>query len=379
MMKQMAREKTAMRATTAVIFFIAFLPSSLTGCIAPPGPIRLPPGAAAAAGRPALLHITPRKSLSIVFRLDILAPYSKIISMSDNDSRRDGEATGVLKIATIVTVVFFLVETAGGFISGSLSLLGDAWHMFRDILALLISLSAVNISRKLPTKDKTFGFHRLEILAALLNGILLVGVGVWVIIEARQRLRSPRPIENVVMLIVASLGLAANIYVAFRLHGSRDLNIRSAFIHVFTDAVSSLAVILAAVLIMLTGKTIFDPILSIFISLLVIVSALGVIRESATILLEFAPRNVDFDRVISDMQGVEGVESVHYVHLWTLCSNINVVDAHIFTKEMDMSKMEVMKAAIKSRLEKYDVRHATLEFECVECVLPDKVKSIGHP
>jgi cobalt-zinc-cadmium efflux system protein len=310
--------------------------------------------------------------MSIASRLDISAPYPTIISMKDND---DG---GALKVATVLTVIFFLVEAAGGFVSGSLSLLGDAGHMFRDILALLISLSAVNISRRLPTKKRTFGFHRIEILSALLNGILLVGVGVWMILEARQRLRSPRPVEDVVMLIVALVGLAANIYVAYRLHGSRDLNIRSAFIHVLTDAVSSLAVILAAVLIMLTGKTVFDPILSIAISLIVIVSAFGVIRDSAVILLEFAPRGVDFDQVIRDMESVEGVESVHHVHLWTLCSNINVIDAHIYTKEMDMARVEVMKAALKRRLEKYDVRHATLEFECVECVLPDKVNTIGH-
>jgi cobalt-zinc-cadmium efflux system protein len=291
---------------------------------------------------------------------------------------KDNDAGGALKVATVLTVIFFLVEAAGGFVSGSLSLLGDAGHMFRDILALLISLSAVNISRSLPTKKRTFGFHRIEILSALLNGILLVGVGVWMILEARQRLRSPRPVEDVVMLIVALVGLAANIYVAYRLHGSRDLNIRSAFIHVLTDAVSSLAVILAAVLIMLTGKTVFDPILSIAISLIVIVSAFGVIRDSAVILLEFAPRGVDFDQVIRDMESVEGVESVHHVHLWTLCSNINVIDAHIYTKEMDMARVEVMKAALKRRLEKYDVRHATLEFECVECVLPDKVNTIGH-
>jgi cobalt-zinc-cadmium efflux system protein len=310
--------------------------------------------------------------MSIASRLDISAPYPTIISMKDND------AGGALKVATVLTVIFFLVEAAGGFVSGSLSLLGDAGHMFRDILALLISLSAVNISRRLPTKKRTFGFHRIEILSALLNGILLVGVGVWMILEARQRLRSPRPVEDVVMLIVALVGLAANIYVAYRLHGSRDLNIRSAFIHVLTDAVSSLAVILAAVLIMLTGKTVFDPILSIAISLIVIVSAFGVIRDSAVILLEFAPRGVDFDQVIRDMESVEGVESVHHVHLWTLCSNINVIDAHIYTKEMDMARVEVMKAALKRRLEKYDVRHATLEFECVECVLPDKVNTIGH-
>jgi cobalt-zinc-cadmium efflux system protein len=290
----------------------------------------------------------------------------------------DAASSATLKLAALLTVVFFLIEAAGGFISGSLSLLGDAWHMLRDVLALLISLSALNISERLPTKERTFGFHRIEILAALLNGILLVGIGVVMIVESAQRLRAPRPVEDAVMLAVAVVGLAANIFVAYRLHGSRDLNVRSAFIHVMTDAVSSVAVILAALLIILTGKTIFDPALGIVISIIVIISALGVIRESGSILLEFAPRGVDFDGVIRDMQAVEGVESVHHVHLWTLCSNINVIDAHIYTKEMDMARAEIMKAEIKSRLEKYDVRHATLEFECVECVLPDKVKSIGH-
>jgi cobalt-zinc-cadmium efflux system protein len=290
----------------------------------------------------------------------------------------DAAPGATLKLAALLTVIFFFIEAAGGFISGSLSLLGDAWHMLRDVLALLISLSAINISERLPTKARTFGFHRIEILAALLNGILLVGIGVLMIVESVRRLRSPGPVEDVVMLAVAAAGLASNIYVAHRLHGSRDLNIRSAFIHVFTDAVSSLAVILAAVLIMVTGKTVFDPALGVVISLLVIVSALGVIRESAAILLEFAPRHIDFDRLIEDIQGVEGVESVHHVHLWTLCSNVHVVDAHIFTKETDMTRAEIMKAEIKSRLEKYGVRHATLEFECVECVLPDKVRTISH-
>ncbi len=305
-------------------------------------------------------------------RLDLSGPSLKIIIMKD-------AATGpTLKLAALLTVIFFLIEAAGGFISGSLSLLGDAWHMLRDVLALLITLSAINVAERLPTKARTFGFHRLEILAALLNGILLVGIGVLMIVESVQRLRSPRPVEDTMMLAVAVAGLASNIYVAYRLHGSHDLNVRSAFLHVLTDAVSSLAVIAAALLIMLTGKTVFDPALGIVISLLVIVSAVGVIRESAAILLEFAPRGIDFDSVIRDMETVGGVESVHHVHLWTLCSNINVVDAHIYTRETDMTRAEVMKAEIKRRLEKYDVRHATLEFECVECVLPDKVRTIGH-
>jgi cobalt-zinc-cadmium efflux system protein len=283
-----------------------------------------------------------------------------------------------LKLAIFLTSIIFFVEVIGGFLSGSLALLGDAGHVFRDIFALVISLSAIKISKRLPSKRKTFGFHRVEIFAAFLNGLFLVAIGVWILWEAYGRLDSPQPIHSAAMLIVAVIGFAVNLFVAFRLHGSHDLNVKSAFFHVLSDAAFSMAVIVAAVLIHLTGRAIFDPILSALISIVIIFSAWKVVKESVMILLEFAPRDVDFDEVIQEIQKVKGVRGVHHVHLWSLCSNINVIDAHVYTDENDMTKITRMKKEIKNSLEKFHIKHATLEFECEECENQDEVSAIDH-
>lgn len=283
-----------------------------------------------------------------------------------------------LKTALFLTVIYFIIEVIGGWISGSLSLLGDAGHMLRDVFALFVSLSALNVSKKLPSKRKTFGFHRVEIFAAFLNGIFLVAVGFWILWEAYRRVSNPQPIDSIPMLIVAFIGLGVNLYVAWKLHGSHDLNIKSAFLHVLTDAIFSVAVIIAAVFIFLTGETLFDPLLSAVISVVILISAFFIIKESAVILMEFTPKNVNFDRVVRDIQQVEGVEGVHHVHLWSLCSNINVIDAHIYTRETDMRKVDQMKAEIKKNLKKYNIKHATLEFECEECPRPDNLRKIEH-
>jgi cobalt-zinc-cadmium efflux system protein len=272
-----------------------------------------------------------------------------------------------LKLAVILTAAIFVVELLGSFASGSLSLLGDAGHMLRDVFALALSLSAVMLARKLPTKEKTFGYHRVEILAALLNGILLVAISGFIFFEAYLRFYNPAPIQSLTMLLVATIGLAANIFVAFSLHGSHDLNVRSAFMHVLTDMISSVAVVFAAVWIFFTGQTIVDPILGTIIAVLVLFSAFQIIRDSVHILLGFAPKDVNFNEMLKEMEGVKGVDGVNNVHLWSLCSNVNIIDAHVLTKEPNMSKIECMKAEIKQRLEKYNIKHATLEFECEEC------------
>jgi len=283
-----------------------------------------------------------------------------------------------LKLAILLTFFFFIVEVIGGFISGSLSLLGDAGHMLRDVFALLISLSALNISKKLPSKRKTFGYHRVEIFAAFLNGFFLIAIGLWILWEAFQRIETPQPIKSIPMLVVAFIGLGVNLYIAFKLHGSTDLNVKSAFYHVVTDAAFSLAVIAAAILIYLTNKTIFDPILSAAISIVIIFSAVKLVKESVIILLEFAPVDVDFDEVIQDILQVKGVQGVHHVHLWSLCSNINVIDAHIYTRVKLLSEIEKIKKEIKRKLKKYNIKHATFEFECEECIIPDEITEIEH-
>lgn len=283
-----------------------------------------------------------------------------------------------LKIAIVLTFVFFVVEVIGGLSSGSLSLLGDAGHMFRDVLALFISLSAINIAKKLPTKTKTFGYHRIEIFAAFVNGILLIGISGWIFGEAYQRISTPVSIESTTMFIVAMIGMLVNLYIAFKLHGSHDLNVKSAYIHVLTDTLSSVAVIFASVWIFFTNQTVVDAIVSMGIAVFILYSAFVIIRDSIRILLEFTPKNINFDEVIKDIQDVKDVQGAHNVHLWALCSNINVLDAHIFTTQRDMLRIEKIKKEIKKKLERYNIKHVTLEFECKECVENDIIKKLKH-
>jgi len=283
-----------------------------------------------------------------------------------------------LQLALVITALFFIIELVGGLISGSLALVSDAGHMFSDVLALLLSLGAITLAARLPTRERTYGFMRAEIFAAFLNSLLLIAVSVLILWEAYQRLLDPAPIQSGLMGFIAVLGLIANIAVAFLLHGSHNLNVRSAFLHVIGDVVSSVAVIAAAVWIAFTGQVIVDPLLSGFIAVLIIVSAARILRETIEILLQFTPRSVDFDAVIADISSVGGVAGVHHVHIWSLSSEIHVLDAHIYSCEQDMAKIAEMKREIKQRLEKYHIHHSTLEFECEECAGCEIVEPVNR-
>jgi len=272
-----------------------------------------------------------------------------------------------LKIAIVLTAVIFVAEVAGGLVSGSLSLLGDAAHMLQDVVALLLSLGAIIIAERLPTPSRTFGYHRVEIGAAVLNGVFLIAVSVVIVYEAIARFSHPAPINSTVMFGVAVVGLIANLAAMYVLHGSHDLNVKSAFLHVLGNTLSSVAVIAAALWIAFTGQTIVDPLLSIAIAILILVSSFSLLRDSFAILLQFAPRDVNTEDVIHEIESVDGVYGVHNVHLWSLCSNINVLDAHVYCCETDTHRLEDIKTEIKHRLEKYRIRHSTLEFECREC------------
>lgn len=272
-----------------------------------------------------------------------------------------------LLIAISLTATIFLAEVVGGLLSGSLALLGDAAHMLQDVAALLLSLGAIVIAERLPTPSRTFGYHRVEIGVAVVNGFALIVVSALIIREAYERFSHPQPIDTGIMLCVAVIGLAANVLSMYFLHGSHDLNVKSAFLHVLGDTLSSVAVIVAALWIAFTGQTLADPVLSIGISLLILVSSFALLRESFAILLQFAPRGIDTEEVIHEMESVPGVDSVHNVHLWSLCSNINVLDAHVYSCEKDVHRLEEIKDQIKHRLEKYRIKHSTLEFECHPC------------
>lgn len=272
-----------------------------------------------------------------------------------------------MKIVIVLTLVIFAAEVAGGLLSGSLALLSDALHMLEDISALLLALGAMIIAGRLPTPTRTFGYHRVEIGAALVNGIFLVIISLVIIAEALARFSAPRAIDSSVMGAVAVVGLAANLIALRFLHGSADLNVRAAFLHILGDTLSSVAVIAAAVWIAFTGQTIIDPLLSIAIAVLILGSSIPLLAEAVRIFLQFAPRNVKIDDVIQVIVSVPGVAGVHNVHLWSLCSNINVLDAHVYSCETDVKKLEAIKEEIKHRLEVFRIGHSTLEFECNEC------------
>ena len=295
--------------------------------------------------------------------------------LEDNDSE-DHHPKRSLKIAIFLTAGIFVAEAIGGLVSGSLSLFGDALHMLQDVFALLISLGAMMVAERLPTPTRTFGYHRVEIGAAVINGLVLIIVSLVIISQALARFSDPRPVNGPVMLAVALVGLVANLAAMYVLHGSHDLNVKGAYLHVLGDTLSSVAVIAAAVWIVFTGQNFIDPLLGLIIAGVIILSSFSLLREAFGILLQFAPRDVDMDEVIHDMESVAGVAGVHNVHLWSLCSNINVLDAHVYSDETDVRKLECIKEEIKHRLEKYRIRHSTLEFECRECGDCTRVRSL---
>lgn len=273
----------------------------------------------------------------------------------------------ILERAILLTLAFFFVEIIGGFISGSLSLMGDAVHMLRDVLALAISLTAVNVARNLPNQTKTFGYHRVEIFAALLNALVLIGITAWIFYEAYQRIFHPAPIQTPLMFLVALVGLGINLYVAYLMKESKDLNMKSALLHVLTDTFASFGVILASVLIYVTGKTIIDPIVGIIIAAIILGSSLLIIEEALRILLQFTPRGILIEDVISDIQSCKGVRGVHHVQLWSLCSNIHVLTAHVLISCKSVTSLDALKQKIKEKLQDRHIHQATLEFEAKEC------------
>lgn len=282
-------------------------------------------------------------------------------------AHRGGEDRSALKVAVLLTAGYLVVEVAGGIVTGSLALLGDAGHMFSDVVALLLALGALVIAERLPTKEKTFGYHRVEIFVAFINGLVLVLLSAGILREAVFRFLSPVPIEGAAMGVVGGVGLAVNLYVAWTLSGSRNLTVRSAFLHVIGDTLTSVAVIVAAVWIALTGQTLIDPLLSGAIALLILGNAVLLLRETVGILLQYAPPGIDLDEVVRAMEAVQGVEGVHNVHLWTLCSHINVMDAHVVTCVPDLAGVEAVKEEIRERLARFEVQYSTLEFETEPC------------
>lgn len=286
-----------------------------------------------------------------------------------------------LFIALLITAIVMIAEIIGGLLANSLALLSDAGHMLTDILALGLSLAAMKLAQKPPTSSKTFGFHRLEILAAFFNGMLLCFISFYIFYEAYHRLVQPEEIKGLFMLVVAFIGLLANGAGILLLRKSvhTSLNVKSAFFHIVGDTISSGGVILGGVLILYTGWYLVDPLLSIFIGLLILRGAYALIMESIDIFLEAIPKDINMEELLDELRKIKGVKEVHHIHLWTITSGINAMSAHVLIDDLLTSSSAHILKEIKSLLHnKYKIKHSTIQFESKACgdpLLQDHIHS----
>lgn len=267
-----------------------------------------------------------------------------------------------------------VVEAVGGVISGSLALLADAGHMLTDAGALALSLLSAWIALRPANENKTYGYQRWEILAALVNGAALFGIAGWVVIEAIQRIQNPEPIRAGLFLIIAAGGLVVNLISLRILHGIRhgNLNVRGAYLHVLGDALGSVGALAAAAVIATTGWTLADPIISIVLALLILVGAWRLLRESTDILLESVPGHVSLAEVQRRMLGVAGVIAVHDLHVWAVTSKLVAMSGHAIVPDLG-THPEVLDR-IRSEMSLLGIGHVTIQLEVQhECEEPRTV------
>jgi cobalt-zinc-cadmium efflux system protein len=294
---------------------------------------------------------------------------------------RDANASQPLKITLFLVLVIMVAEILGGVFSNSLALLSDAGHMFTDALALGLSLLAMSLARRPATATKTFGYLRAEIMAALANGVVLILISVIIFYEAYQRFQATAVIKGPLMLIVAGIGLVANVIGLLLLRrGSRkSINVKAAFWHIIGDTMSSVGVIIAGIIIQLTGWTLADPILAIVIGVVILWGAVRIVKESLDILLESVPPHVEMKKVTAAIKRVSGVEDIHEIHIWTITSGVYALSAHLkITDRMVSQSSDITILVNKILASEFNITHTTLQLECencptgVECSLPQQ-------
>ena len=280
-----------------------------------------------------------------------------------------GARTRPLAWTLALVVAYTAAEVIGGIWSGSLALLADAGHMVSDAAALALTLFAIRFARRAPTPERTYGFHRAEILAALVNGVTLVIIALFIFMEAYERFQNPPQVEGGLMLGVAAGGLVVNLAGLWLLHGghSHDLNVRGAWLHVLTDALGSVQAIVAGVLIVMYGWYWVDPIASILIALLVIYSAFLLISQSVHVLMEGAPGHINVDEVRAALIALDTVEDVHDLHIWSITSGFVSLSAHIVVSET-CDHRAVLRSSERVLVERFGIRHTTIQVDsCESC------------
>lgn len=297
----------------------------------------------------------------------------------------------ILLIALLFTLGFSLVEAVGGWVSHSLALLSDAGHMFSDALSLGLAALAAQLARRPASARHSYGLVRAEVIAASVNGLLMLGVIVFIVVEAVKRLHAPESVQGFTVMVIAFIGLLVNIVVAVMLsRGEHNLNTRAALLHVMGDMLGSVAALVAGAVIYFTGWLPIDPLLSIFVALLILVSTLNLLREALHVLMEGVPHNLDLQAIGERMAKTAGVSAVHDLHIWTLASGQVALSSHISLNNMDNwpTTLESIRHLLRRE---YGIEHVTLQPETahgitqpytaripIRAVPPDKKPAHGH-
>ncbi len=281
------------------------------------------------------------------------------------------QITRRMAISLFITLVFVAVEVITGLMANSLALLTDAAHNFTDVLALGLSWFALRLALRPSHSGKTYGYHRAGILVALFNSTTLVLIALGIFYEAYRRFISPPEVQADILIGVGVVAVIVNLVTALlvRLGAEHDLNVRSTFLHLMGDVLSTLGAVVAGVLIRFTAWNWLDPLVSILIGFLILWNAWGIIRESLDILMEATPADIDMPAMIADIQAMDGVRGVHDLHVWAINQSLRTLSAHLLTDDLPVSEGAGIQALVSAMLqEKYGISHATLQLECTDCM-----------
>jgi cobalt-zinc-cadmium efflux system protein len=274
------------------------------------------------------------------------------------------QRTKRLTAALCITLIYMFAEAIGGWLTNSLALLADAGHMLTDVAALGLTLGAIWFGSRPATSRKTFGWYRLEILAAFLNGVILVLISVWVVYEAFVRWQAPPDVRAEGMTAIAAGGLLANVLAAWLLNAGHkhDINMRGAWLHVMGDMLGSIAAMIAGILIITNGWLWADPLSSVIISVIIIVGAIRLVLESVNVLLEGVPSHIDADALTASVLAVEGVRGIHDLHVWTISSGREALSVHI-THGVEISHSELLGRVRDEIRDQFGIDHMTIQIE----------------
>ncbi|WKD50735.1 cation diffusion facilitator family transporter [Microbulbifer spongiae] len=300
--------------------------------------------------------------------------------MHDHVHHRNGNgALRPLLIAFLLTLGFSFVELVGGWLSGSLALLSDAGHMLTDAFALALGAVAAALAKKPADRDLSFGWGRAEVLAAVINGVIMLLIVAGISFAAIDRLRNPQPVQGATVMLIAAIGLLVNVLAAWTLYrGERTINIRGALLHVMGDLLGSMAALVSGAVIYLSGWLPIDPLLSLLICLLILISCVRLLRDAVDVLMERVPRELSLPVVGETLAQVSGVRSVHDLHIWRLDSSTVSLSAHIVVDDLS-AWSAVLERLRETLIKRFGIEHITLQPEPIDQVGPVIIDRVSTP